>query len=456
MPTLSKPTSPGVLSSPSESEAAIRFEHVSKRYRLGLGRVSLRETLSLILPQMSRLRARTQPVPQDARPETQFLWALHDISFDLARGRALGLIGPNGAGKTTALKLMAHITQPNSGLIDMKGRVSSLIELGAGFHPELTGRENIYLNAAILGMPQKETARLFDRIVEFSGLQRFIDTPVKHYSSGMYVRLGFSVAAHVDPDVLLVDEVLAVGDARFRQQCAQRITELRAKGTTIVFVSHIMPLVKSVCDEGILLADGQIQAQGDIVEVIRAYEIYLQRLQMERPLKPVDISDPVTASPAAIRQVEIHSLGTRTGAEDELCFSDAAEIRIHISVQEPILQPGLVVRILGADGAVSCMIRSQDYGYILDSVEGEGVIMIVINPLQLASGAYTIEARLLGSRDGNPLAIGHSPWFQVAGLSAGHLRMGGVFVPHVASMRVEQEYTPAPSITESALGDQGS
>ena len=398
----------------------------------------------MALPRIGKPRSRVQPVTKDAKPTKQVLWALRDISFELAKGRSLGLIGPNGAGKTTALRLMAHITQPTSGSIHLVGRVASLIELGAGFHPELTGRENIYLNAAILGMPQKEVARLFDQIVEFSGLERFIDTPVKHYSSGMYVRLGFSVAAHIDPDVLLVDEVLSVGDAQFRQQCAQRIAELRAKGTTIVFVSHMMPLVRSVCDEGIFLADGQIRAQGDIVEVIRAYEIHLQRLQMEQPFIPPEYgkehrTDPSSTPLAAIRQIEIQGLGEGDQAAGILRHSDAAKVRIHFAVQEPIPQPGLVVRFIAADGAVCCMIRSQDYGYVLEEIEGEGVIEMVIDPLQLASGAYTVDARLLGMLDGLPLAIGYSSWFQVAGLSVGHPRVGGVFVPYVASMRVEQK-----------------
>jgi ABC-type polysaccharide/polyol phosphate transport system ATPase subunit len=458
LPTSSSSQGSEVLSGSSGRGAAVRFEHVSKRYRLGAGQNSLRETLSQILPRVRKQKAGTLP-------DKQVLWALQDLSFELTAGRALGLIGPNGAGKTTALKLMAHITQPTSGRIEMKGRVSALIELGAGFHAELTGRENIYLNAAILGMPLKEAERLFDQIVEFSGLERFLDTPVKRYSSGMYVRLGFSVAAHVDPDVLLVDEVLAVGDAQFRQKCAQRIAELRAKGTTIVFVSHIMPLVRSVCDEGILLTDGQIQAQGDVVEVIRAYETYLQRLQMESPPeKPLDSLDPSCAATVAIRQVEIRSLGMGNKTGDELHYNDAAEVRVHFAVQEPIHQPSLVVRILGADGAVSCMIRSLDYGYVLDGIAGEGVIAVAIDPLQLASGAYTIEARLLGALEGTPLAMGHSPWFQVAGLSIGNLRTGGVFVPHVAGIRVEpaeasgtgQEDAPGRPSAEPLPGELGS
>jgi ABC-type polysaccharide/polyol phosphate transport system ATPase subunit len=402
---------------------------VSKRYRLGLGRTSLREAFS------SSLARRVKP-DSAAPSDRQILWALRDVSFELTAGHALGLIGPNGAGKTTALKLLANITQPTSGQIEISGRVSALIELGAGFHPELTGRENIYLNAAILGIPLKEVERLFDRIVHFSGLERFIDTPVKRYSSGMYVRLGFSVAAHVDPLVLLVDEVLAVGDAQFRQRCAQRIEELRRMGTTIVFVSHIMPLVRSVCDEGILLVGGQIEAQGDVVDVIGAYEAHLHRTQAELPLEDVLADrDPTTASLIDIRQVEI----CNPGGEEASTFgyADAAEVRVHFLACEPISEPKLVVRIVRADGTIGCMIRTADYGLTLDDIEGEGVISLAIDPLQLASGAYTVEARLLGTFDGIPLAQRHSPWFQVTGLSSGHGHWDGVYVPRVAWARVE-------------------
>ena len=195
--------------------------------------------------------------------------------MDIEPGAALGLVGPNGSGKTTSLKLLSRITFPSAGRVHINGRISALIELGAGFHPDLTGRENVYLNGTILGMKKHEIDKRFDQIVDFSGIERFIDTPVKRYSSGMYVRLGFSVAAHVEPDVLLVDEVLAVGDAQFRQKCARRIEELQSIGTTIVFVAHNLYLVRSVCDQAVFLLKGQVQQQGTVDDVLNRYENWL-------------------------------------------------------------------------------------------------------------------------------------------------------------------------------------
>ena len=200
------------------------------------------------------------------------LWALSDISFSVRRGESLALVGPNGAGKTTILKLLANITKPTAGRVHVAGRLSALIELGAGFHPDLTGRDNVFLNGAILGIRRTEIQRRFDDIVDFSGLERFIDTPVKRYSSGMIVRLGFAVASCIDPDVLLVDEVLAVGDAAFSQKCMSRIRALIKQGTSIVFVSHNLYLVKAACERALYLSAGRCLCEGSTDEVIRAYE----------------------------------------------------------------------------------------------------------------------------------------------------------------------------------------
>lgn len=419
---------------------AIRFESVSKAYRLGERQRSLRTALT----QLGRsLR------PRRSNNENSILWALDDVSFEVAPGEALGFIGPNGAGKTTILKLLSKITQPTTGHITVNGRLSALIELGAGFHPELTGRENIYLNAAILGLPLREVDRLFDRIVAFSGLERFIDTPVKRYSSGMYVRLGFSVAAHVEPDVLLVDEVLAVGDAQFRQRCARRIEELRRRGTTIVFISHNLPLVRSICDGAIFLDRGRVQAQGEVVEVINAYESH-QR-QMETGFFAANVLDgpePAGSPAVEITQVEIRSLDGKRA--DELCHTDAAEVRVHFLAREPIARPKLNMRIIRADGTTCCRIRTADYGCTLDDLDGQGVISVAVDSLQLAGGAYVIDARLLGALDGVALAQRHSQWFQVGGLSSGREEWIGVFVPRLAWARVEQASQNGLSIDDAS------
>jgi lipopolysaccharide transport system ATP-binding protein len=201
----------------------------------------------------------------------QEFWALREASFEVYRGEALGIIGCNGAGKSTVLKLLSRVSTPTQGEIMINGRLSALIEVGSGFHPELTGRENIYLSGSILGMRRREIAGKLDSIIEFSGIKDFIDTPVKRYSSGMYVRLGFSIAAHLDPDILLLDEVLAVGDASFQSKCLDRIRHLRNTGTTIIFVSHDLSAVRQLCDRVLLLDGGRVVAGGPAEEIIGLY-----------------------------------------------------------------------------------------------------------------------------------------------------------------------------------------
>jgi lipopolysaccharide transport system ATP-binding protein len=253
----------------------ITFEHVSKRYRLSrLGSKSIREELSRSLTRF--VRKHQAPVMDD----TDHFTALDDVTFAIEQGETVGIIGSNGAGKSTILKLLAHITYPTEGKIAVLGSVASLIEVAAGFHPELTGRENIYLYGAIMGMRRAEVREKFDEIVDFSELQHFIDAPVKRYSSGMYIRLGFSVAAHIHPQVLLVDEVLAVGDAAFREKCLQRVHELQRSGTTIVLVSHDTVVVEELCDRVLFMQHGRVHSQGRPRTVI---EDYYRSIGIETP-----------------------------------------------------------------------------------------------------------------------------------------------------------------------------
>jgi lipopolysaccharide transport system ATP-binding protein len=244
---------------------AISVEGLAKQYRLGEYQAAygtLRESLT---------HAGRRVMRREHRTHARDIWALKDISFEVPEGEVLGIIGRNGAGKSTLLKVLTRITTPTKGRIEIRGRVGSLLEVGTGFHAELTGRENIYLNGSILGMKRREIEARYDDIVEFSGVERFIDTPVKRYSSGMYVRLAFSVAAHLEPEILLVDEVLAVGDAEFQRRCLGRMEELGSAGRTVVYVSHMLSTVTQLCDRAIQIDSGHVVSDGPAAEVVAGY-----------------------------------------------------------------------------------------------------------------------------------------------------------------------------------------
>jgi lipopolysaccharide transport system ATP-binding protein len=246
------------------ADIVLRVENVSKRFVRGERYDSLRD---LIPSTLAKLTGRTRSTSTAAKE----FWALREVSFELNRGEAFGIIGANGAGKSTILKLITNIMKPTSGRIDVRGKLSALIEVGAGFHPDLTGRENIYLNGTILGMRRAEIDRKFPAIVEFSGLADFIDTPVKRYSTGMYARLGFSVAAHVDPDILIVDEVLSVGDVVFQNRCIEKMNSIIRGGATVIFVSHNLRAIAELCPRSILLEHGKVRTTGPSQEVLREY-----------------------------------------------------------------------------------------------------------------------------------------------------------------------------------------
>jgi lipopolysaccharide transport system ATP-binding protein len=269
------------------TDTAISVSHVSKRYTIGVQKDgSLRGTLAGLIGSKS------------ANKQEEF-WALNDVSFEIKKGEVIGIIGKNGAGKSTLLKILSQITKPTSGRIEISGRVASLLEVGTGFHPELSGRENIYLNGTILGMTRQEVKDKFDEIVAFSGVEKFIDTPVKHYSSGMYVRLAFAVAAYLEPEILIIDEVLAVGDAEFQKKCLGKMKEVAGHGRTVIFVSHNMAAVKSLCDSVILVVQGEVSFKGSVNQGIARY----QGLNDNN-----EISGPLVESNEAI----IHSIITRS------------------------------------------------------------------------------------------------------------------------------------------------
>ena len=249
------------------SDIALRVENLSKRYRIGGPQAqyrTIRETMmDMAAAPARRLRRLGQP-----SPENETIWALKDVTFDVKKGEVVGIIGRNGAGKTTLLRILCRITEPTEGCAEIKGRVGSLLEVGTGFHPELTGRENIYLNGAILGMKRTEINRQFHEIVAFSEIEKFLDTPVKRYSSGMHVRLAFAVAAHLEPEILLVDEVLAVGDAAFQQKCLGKMGDVAREGRTVLFVSHNMAAVRKLCPQAMLLDSGRKKIAGPADSVI--------------------------------------------------------------------------------------------------------------------------------------------------------------------------------------------
>jgi lipopolysaccharide transport system ATP-binding protein len=249
------------------SGLAVRVENLGKQYRIGLreGYKTLRDSLSNALFGVCGLRDTSRDT------DGEYIWALKGVSFDVKWGEVLGIIGPNGAGKTTLLRVLSRITDPTEGSVEVRGRVGSLLEVGTGFHPELTGRENIYLNGAILGMKRVEIERKFDEVVAFADIERFIDTPVKRYSSGMYIRLAFAVAAHLEPDILIVDEVLAVGDAAFQRKCLGKMGEVAGAGRTVLLVSHNMGAIRQLCSRTLWLDKGSVMKDGDTASVVESY-----------------------------------------------------------------------------------------------------------------------------------------------------------------------------------------
>ncbi len=392
------------------------FDNVSKRYRLGaLG--TLRGTVAAL----GRHR-HSDDGPRD-------LWALKDVSFRVEPGESLGLIGSNGAGKTTTLRLLSSITRPTSGHVSVDGRISSLIELGAGFHPELSGRENIFLNGAILGMKREEIRRRLDAIIAFSELERFIDTPVKRYSSGMYVRLGFAVAAFVEPDVLLVDEVLAVGDASFRQRCILRMQALQESGTTILFVSHNMHLVRQMCQRAVLLNRGGLCAQGTPGDVIAEYERSLADLAAGPPPTREQSAELGEGGGIRLSRIDVSSPGSPAGAP----IQSDAPATILIDYVSMTAQPiGRVdLRIVREDGILCTVIDGQmavgSEGSPVRQLGKQGQVRVTLDPVQLTTGRYHVLVQITDPADAAVIASGQSGVFSV--FTRHTLASPGVFVP---------------------------
>jgi len=400
--------------------AAIRFEGVSKRFTIHHERARLLQDLFL-----SAFRQRGW------REE---FWALRDVTFAVAPGEALGVIGANGSGKSTLLKLATRLLTPTSGRVAVEGRVAALLELGAGFHPELSGRDNVYLNASILGIPRRRVDERFADIVAFAGLERFVDTPVKRYSSGMQARLGFAVAVHVDPDVLLLDEVLAVGDLQFQERCLERIRALHAAGRTVLLVSHDLEAVQALCTRALWLHDGAVRALGTPGEVVAAYRQALRGATGARALgSPAPENGPAHAAGAAAPPVRLPPAaprGRRWGSGEVRLVGvdllDAAglpthrfttggplAVRLRYQAARRVRRPVFGIAIYGGEAQL-CGPNTRVDRVPIDAVEGAGEIVYRVEALPLLAGTYTLSAAVYDERELHPFDHHHQVYpFQV-------------------------------------------
>ena len=376
---------------------AIKVEAISKKYIIRHEKESARyETLSESLIQGSKNIAAKIKHPfktrtGDLQTQEEF-WALRDINFEINQGGKVGIIGRNGAGKSTLLKVLSRITEPTTGKIHINGRVASLLEVGTGFHPELTGRENVYLNGAILGMSRKEIKTKFDEIVAFAEVEKFLDTPVKRYSSGMYVRLAFAVAAHLEPEILIVDEVLAVGDAQFQKKCLGKMEEVGNEGRTVIFVSHNMGAVTNLCNTAFLIEGGQVVEKGEVASIVATY-CKIQEYQggelpggysvnrdiLEKNNKPaIKIENIKVANPENTGQ------GCATG--------DPMHIDIFYRSSRKWISPAFFVSIKEMSGLEVLRLSTLPIsGYAIENLFESGVIRLVIDCLPLVSGKYYLD-----------------------------------------------------------------
>lgn len=386
-------------------ETAILVEDLSKRYIIGHRVASggqykykaLRDIIGREVNNFARKAAdfmRGRQIVQG--DEIEEFWALKDVSFDVKAGEVLGIIGRNGAGKSTLLKILSRITEPTKGRVSIRGRVASLLEVGTGFHPELTGRENIFLNGAILGMTQREIRRKFDEIVAFAEVEKFLDTPVKYFSSGMYVRLAFAVAAHLEPEILIVDEVLAVGDAEFQKKCLGKMSEVARENRTVLFVSHNMGAVRLLTQKCILLAQGQIAKRGNTEDIIAAYfstaldaknlAQHSKDLESFRPWK-ID-SDAL----ATIREIEVR--GAEKNTSSTIAIGEKFTIKLAIDVRGTLNSADIGIAIRTSQGDSVTAFAYADKNQFLALEPGEHILEITIDDLSLAPGDYFMDVGL--------------------------------------------------------------
>ena len=391
----------------SNRAPSIFLEHVSKRYRLGTLHDSLRDMIPAMLHRVLGGKGAT--------PDDGAFWALKDVSFAVHPGETLGIIGVNGAGKSTILKILSKITKQTTGTVNVRGRLAALIELGGGFHPDLTGAENIYLQGTMLGLSHRQIKRQFDSIVSFSELKAFLETPVKRYSSGMIVRLGFAIAAHVDADVLLIDEVLAVGDLLFQQKCLKRIQELKQQGKALIFISHNLSAVEAICDRAILLDHGQVKFEGDVRQTSEAYREMIVA-QHRRQVAGSNGSSPRMSQGDSCQAVEIREVDIVNGdglACQQVVTGEPLSVRIRYRVNQPIAQPVVQVMLERLDG-VLCHGASTQEDASIGSLQGEGEITLTYAEFNLLPNTYWVSATIGEHGNHVPLAAAHrASYFEV-------------------------------------------
>jgi lipopolysaccharide transport system ATP-binding protein len=372
-------------------DTIINVEGIGKKYRIRHKQPERYSTLrDMLADKVLKAFRRTQPGVKEL-PTTEDFWALKDVSFEVKRGEVVGVIGRNGAGKSTLLKILTRITEPTEGRVEIDGRVASLLEVGTGFHPELTGRENIYLNGAILGMTRAEIHAKFDEIVAFAEVDTFLDTPVKRYSSGMYVRLAFAVAAHLEPEILLVDEVLAVGDAEFQKKCLGKMSYVAREGRTVLFVSHNMAAVNQLCETGLWLQDGHIQLSGSITDVTQAYMHSVHNSER---------TGIFSADHGGDGQVNLISYRV-TNAVGEANPPPVTKadmfIYVRINASRRIAQPAYGISIVNAVGVLMTSINTVEQGVTpTPLLAGEVTISIKVKNVSFLPGIYTASFWVMG------------------------------------------------------------
>ncbi len=382
------------------SNTVIRVENLSKKYILGQQKqeryTALRDVLANTAKSIS-LQVLNPLAKKAPLPETEEFWALKDVSFEIKQGDRVGIIGRNGAGKSTLLKILSRITEPTTGRISIKGRVASLLEVGTGFHPELTGRENVYLNGSILGMSKFEIRKNFDEIVAFAEVERFLDTPVKRYSSGMYVRLAFSVAAHLEPEILVVDEVLAVGDTAFQEKCLGKMETVGSSGRTVIFVSHNMDSIRRLCTSALHLKAGNLKDSGLIEPIILKY---LEQFHCEQDSNIITFKKDSDASSFYIDKIEILDLNEQPKTQTRTW--DYVRFRVVFHSPYNLNNGSVVFQISTISGTVLTLCSTQpDCVVKVDFKQGINQIDCIFPKLMLSSGKYLI---------GAGLAIANAEW----------------------------------------------